>query len=110
VFRPDLISAILSKAAATTIAVRANPDRDWSDLAFLLSLVPDPIEAADALTKGQRRTLRKIATLLDDRHPNAEGFSRKPALSCAFASPSETAAVSGEASWYEIEVFHATNS
>jgi hypothetical protein len=68
VLRPQLISAILAKAAATTILIRENPDRDWADLAFLLSLIPDPISAAEQLTKSQRRKLRTARPLLDENH------------------------------------------
>lgn len=69
ILRPSLLAAIIAKAAATTIPVREDPDRDWSDAAFLLSLVPDPVAAAAELTKGQRRGLRAIDALLDEAHP-----------------------------------------
>jgi hypothetical protein len=49
-------------------SLRENPDRDWADLAFLLSLIPDPISAADQLTKSQRRKLRTARPLLDENH------------------------------------------
>jgi hypothetical protein len=39
---PSLLTAILAKAAATTIPVRENRDRDWVDAAFLLSSSPTP--------------------------------------------------------------------
>lgn len=68
ILRPQLISAILAKAAATTILIRENSDRDWADLAFLLSLVPDPVSAADQLTASQRRKLRVARPLLDENH------------------------------------------
>jgi hypothetical protein len=69
ILRPQLISAIIAKAAATEIPIRQNPERDWADLAFLLSLIPDPVSAADQLTKSQRRRLRRIVTpLLDEDH------------------------------------------
>lgn len=41
--RPSLLGALVAKAAATSIAVRSNPERDWEDAALLLSLVRDPI-------------------------------------------------------------------
>ena len=66
---PTLLTAILAKAAATTIPVRENRDRDWVDAAFLLSLVPDPFAAAAALSSGQRRGLRALKALLDENHP-----------------------------------------
>jgi len=69
VLRPSLIAALLAKAAATTIPVRENPDRDWRDAAFLLTLVADPIAVAAELTRGQKRRLRTIRPLLDEDHP-----------------------------------------
>lgn len=68
VLRPSLLAAIIAKAAATTIPVRKIPERDWSDVAFLLCLVPDPVAAAADLTPGQRRALRPIRVLLDESH------------------------------------------
>ena len=69
VLRPSLLAAILAKAAATTIPVRENRDRDWADVAFLLSLVPDPAAAAADLTASQKRHLAAINALLDEKHP-----------------------------------------
>jgi hypothetical protein len=66
--RPSLLAAIVAKAAAMTSPVRENPERDWTDAAFLLSLVPDPVATAADLTKGQRRGLRAIRALLDEKH------------------------------------------
>jgi hypothetical protein len=34
--RPSLVGALVAKAAATTIAVRSNPERDWVDAALPL--------------------------------------------------------------------------
>lgn len=67
--RPALISAILAKAAATRIPVRANPERDWADLAFLLTLIPDPVSTAAQLSNRQRRKLRAVSALLGEDHP-----------------------------------------
>ena len=69
VLRPPLISAILAKAAATSIRVRANPERDWADLAFLLTLVPEPVSIAAQLSNRQRQKLRALSALLDEGHP-----------------------------------------
>ncbi len=69
VLRPTLISAILAKAGATRIPVRANPERDWTDLAFLLTLIPDPVSAAAQLSNSQRRKLRTVNELLSEDHP-----------------------------------------
>jgi hypothetical protein len=68
VLRPTLVSAILAKAAATGIPGRDNPDRDWVDLAFLLSLVSDPVSAAAELTSRQRQRLRAASALLSESH------------------------------------------
>jgi len=68
VLRPVLLAAILAKTAATTIPARAIPERDWTDSAFLLSLVSDPIAAAAELTGAERRRLRRIDALLDETH------------------------------------------
>lgn len=62
--RPGLLAAILVKASATTIAVRSNPERDWTDIAFLLTLVPDPTDMANTLTSGARSA---TAVARDDR-------------------------------------------
>jgi hypothetical protein len=69
IMRPSLVAAILAKAAATRIPVRENPGRDWSDVAFLLSLVSDPMGTAAELTRRQRHGLRAIKRLLDADHP-----------------------------------------
>lgn len=68
VLHPTLISAILAKAAATGISGRENPERDWVDLAFLLSLVSDPVSAAAELTSRQRQKLRAVGALLSESH------------------------------------------
>lgn len=65
---PSLLAAILVKAAATSIPGRESPQRDWVDVAFLLSLVPDPVATAAELSSGQRRRLRAISELLDEDH------------------------------------------
>lgn len=68
VLRPSLLSAIFVKAAATRIPGRENPERDWVDVAFLLSLVADPVGAAADLGARQRRGLQIIDELLDENH------------------------------------------
>jgi hypothetical protein len=62
------MAAIFAKAAATKIPGRVNPDRDWEDAAFLLSLIPNPDEAAQALSKSQRRRLNNLQPLLENDH------------------------------------------
>jgi hypothetical protein len=68
VIRPSLMAAIFAKAAATKIPGRVNPDRDWEDAAFLLSLIPNPDEAAQTLSKSQRRRLNNLQPLLENSH------------------------------------------
>lgn len=69
VLRPTLIAAILAKAAAAKIPGRENPERDWSDLAFLLTLIPDPMASAAELSKVQRKKLRTASAILKENHP-----------------------------------------
>jgi len=66
--RPDLLGALIAKAAATTIPVRDNPARDWQDAALLLALVPDPFVAAEACGNKDRRRLRLLLALTDRDH------------------------------------------
>lgn len=54
--RPSLLGAIVGKAVA--VEVDDLPDAQRLDLALLLSLVGDPIELADELTKKDRQRLR----------------------------------------------------
>ena len=66
--RPDVLGALVAKAAATQIPARQNPQRDWQDAALLLSLLDDPIAAADTLTKKDRQRLRLLEPLFDRDH------------------------------------------
>lgn len=69
--RPTILSALLVKAAATRIAGRRNPERDYQDAAVLLASVLDPIELRDALdkgTKGDRKLARRLEPMLDTGH------------------------------------------
>lgn len=66
--RPTLLGALIAKAAATTIAARDNPDRDWQDAALLLTVIPDPIELASDCTPGDRRRLRLLRPMEDREH------------------------------------------
>ncbi len=65
--RPDVLGALILKSAATTIAGRQNPERDWQDGALLLTLI-DPIAAARRCDKNDRRKLRRLERLLDRDH------------------------------------------
>jgi hypothetical protein len=64
--RPNLVGAILVKLAA--LQVPCDPGRHFQDLAFLLSLIPDPLAARSTLTSPERRKLRACA-LTDRNHP-----------------------------------------
>lgn len=75
VSRPTLLAATIAKAAATTISVRANPERDWQDAALLLALIGDPIAAAGECTNADRRRLRKLELLRDPSHVGWDGLS-----------------------------------
>jgi hypothetical protein len=66
--RPDLLGAIIVKAAAHEIPVRDNPDRDWQDAALLLSMVVDPNELADQCTRKDKRRLIRLRELDDREH------------------------------------------
>lgn len=67
--RPDLLGALVMKAAGIAeIAVRSNPERDWQDVALLLSLLPDPVAEAQRCTARDRRRLRHVQPLLDRNH------------------------------------------
>jgi hypothetical protein len=72
---PDLLGALIAKAAATTIAVRANPDRDWQDLALLLSVLADPIATMSRLNRRDLQHLGRVRPLLDPRHRGWENLS-----------------------------------
>jgi hypothetical protein len=68
--RPNLLGALVTKAAATSeIAVRHNPERDWQDAALLLSLVTDPLTMAAQITAKDRQRLNRLSPLLELRHP-----------------------------------------
>lgn len=66
--RPGLLGAVVAKAAATTIPVRVNAERDWQDAALLLAYAPDPFEIAGHLTRKDRQRLRRLGPLRDRRH------------------------------------------
>lgn len=73
--RPSLLAATIAKAAATTIPVRTNPERDWQDAALLLALIGDPIAAAGDCTNADRRRLRKLKPLREPSHVGWDGLS-----------------------------------
>ncbi|WP_226651363.1 hypothetical protein [Streptomyces hydrogenans] len=67
IYRPNLLGAIVGKAAALTIPT-APKDKHYRDLAFLLSLPGDPIAMRDELEKGDRRKLAVARALHDPTH------------------------------------------
>jgi hypothetical protein len=63
--RPDLAGAVLIKAMAARSDKRRGPERHLRDLAFLLSLVPDPFVLADELGAANRKRVRDVTPLAD---------------------------------------------
>ena len=63
--RPSILAAILGKAAAVYLP---GDGAHLHDLAFLLSLVPDPVGIRSELKPAERRKLRACA-LVDRAHP-----------------------------------------
>ncbi len=64
---PSLLGAILVKARA--IAVDDEPQAQRTDLAFLLSLVPDPDLLTLEMSTAERRWLRRHAEFADSDSP-----------------------------------------
>jgi hypothetical protein len=71
--RPDLLGALLLKARA--VEVDDVPDAQRSDLAFLLSLVPDPRSLRTQLKATERGWLRRRSELLEPRAPAWRGLA-----------------------------------
>lgn len=67
--RPSILGALIVKAAATNLAVRANPERDWQDAALLLSILADPFAASDDCNRKDKQRLRLLNKLTDAQHP-----------------------------------------
>lgn len=65
----------MAKAAATTIAVRENPERNWQDAALLLSVLDDPVETSERLNRQDRQHLDRLRALLDTAHNGWENLS-----------------------------------
>lgn len=63
--RPDLAGAILIKAVAATRDTRRGPERHLNDLAFLLSLVEDPIAMRDDLGASNCARIRRVTGIHD---------------------------------------------
>jgi hypothetical protein len=71
--RPDLAGAILIKAVAVKRDRKRGPERHLRDLAFLLSLVNDPIATRDLL--GSRRCQR-VKAVVQLHNPGHEAWSQ----------------------------------
>lgn len=67
IYRPNLLGAIVGKAAALTIPT-APKGKHYRDLAFLLSLPGDPIAMKGQLQKGDRKKLAAASALRDPAH------------------------------------------
>ena len=67
--RPTVLAALVAKAASTQIPVRVNRERDWEDAAMLLTLIADPIAAAEQCDRKDRQRLRRLEPLSDRGHP-----------------------------------------
>ncbi|MGD9695035.1 MAG: hypothetical protein AB7V42_05180 [Thermoleophilia bacterium] len=72
--RPDLAGALVLKAAAARSDRKRGPERHLSDLAFLLSLVPDPFALRDELGAKNCGRIRAVTALTDDDHPAWRGL------------------------------------
>ena len=74
---PDLLGAILVKARA--VDVDDVPEAQLADLAFLLSLVPDPRQLAQQVHRTERSWLRRRQELHNDNHPAWRRLTREDA-------------------------------
>ena len=72
---PNLLGALVAKAAATTILVRQNPERDWQDAALLLSVLDDPVGTLEQLNKRDHQHLERLRPLLETSHQGWENLS-----------------------------------
>lgn len=61
-----------------TIPTRTDRERDWSDIAFLLTLIANPLATREELDGSKR--LRKIAPLLDESHQAWRGLGDRARL------------------------------
>jgi hypothetical protein len=65
--RPSLLGAIVAKAESVEVDDASDAQR--GDLAFLLSLVPDPAPLAETMNPKDRQRLRSRSELKDPDHP-----------------------------------------
>lgn len=66
--RPNVLGALIVKAATTLLPVRENPMRDWQDAALLLSFLADPVHAAADCGPKDRKRLKALMPLLEREH------------------------------------------
>lgn len=66
--RPDLAGALVVKARAAVNDRRRGPDRHYRDIAFLCSLISDPLGLRSTLTERNSARLAEVEPLLDPRH------------------------------------------
>lgn len=66
--RPDLAGAVVAKAAAARADRKRGPERHLGDLAFLLSLVPDPFTLREELGEKNCGRIGALAGLANDDH------------------------------------------
>ncbi len=64
--RPSLLGAVIAKAVAVGLDGKSGIHRQ--DLAFLLSLVGEPMEMAETMTQKDRKRLLARSELLDEEH------------------------------------------
>lgn len=77
---PDLLGALVGKAAATSIGTRVNPARDWQDAAMLLSVLEDPVSARQRCGKRDLQHLNRLRPLFSPLHigwGNLSGDARR---------------------------------
>ncbi|MEW6582931.1 MAG: hypothetical protein AB1416_09240 [Actinomycetota bacterium] len=65
VHRPDVLGALVVKSRAVVADARRGPERHLRDLAFLYTLVQDPIALRDELSSANRRRLRAVREVAD---------------------------------------------
>jgi hypothetical protein len=63
--RPPVLAGLICKGAATTIAARTNPERDWQDAALALSILDNPREARRSCDSKDLVRLELLRRLLD---------------------------------------------
>lgn len=67
---PTLIGALLTKALAVLDPRTSHQQRHLQDVAFLLSILPNPIEVATTLDDASRRLIASLPDLMDDQRPS----------------------------------------